>query len=296
MSSTIVGVISETIHRKLFTKMEVLPYPFSLILMSDIYPESEYGSYDTEMDQEIVFDHEEPSIDDWKESVMDFVLNNIPSFDLPSIPPTITQSGLERSRVITLCGRDVYVCPHEGCTRTHKSIDKLRCHLLSHNTLSYCGLCMKDVDLISSHVIEHSNEVIGCNKCDKFFVTRNPSFKHRQSPLDIRKHKRNCEGENHLRKYTCICGSISTSRERFKDHKSMCPRVNSNNGKIHTCECGSEYIVERAFLKHKIRCENATYKKEFRCVCGMMFRTRKGLTNHKGSCRTSINWKRVVTK
>lgn len=202
-------------------------------------------------------------------------------------------------------------CPH--CDYKGTNVVRLRRHFTLHTGKAYrCNMCdrsyTEEYKLKEHFQVKHEKSVhFKCQLCDREFTSKGGLKYHTRTI-----HKKDfaywcegcCKGFNYLQfyqahmnkhngpaQYKCnICNKEFTYLATLSMHRKSCvggaQQVNSL-----ACEmCGETFLNDNDLKEHTIT-EHCDVSR-FRCICGVEFRWRAGLDNHKAKCSDAIAQKK----
>lgn len=192
---------------------------------------------------------------------------------------------------------DFCICPQ--CEKSVRNTG-IRRHLLGHLNLPHkCGRCTiyfnTAAELEAHKVSKHMGEYI-CSYCGMKYRHRNSLNEHIQKQHEGTAKVFECEicgvrmcrqrhlddhmnTHKNLNPYTCSkCGKSYKNKCAYKRHSKNC-----GSSVKHACEqCGQLYTTTLGLRDHIKRCHEGRY--DFRCVCGVDFKTRSARCRHRQYC------------
>ena len=193
-------------------------------------------------------------------------------------------------------------CPH--CDYKGTNIVRLRRHFTLHTGKAYkCSICdrsyTEEYKLKEHFQVKHEKSVhFKCQLCDREFTSKGGLKYHTRTV-----HRKDfaywcegcCKGFNYLQfyqahmnkhngpaQYKCnVCNKEFTYLATLSMHRKTCVGAGQINSLA--CEmCGETFMNEKDLKEHTVT-EHFDVSR-FRCVCGVEFRWRAGLDNHKAKC------------
>ncbi|XP_045172803.2 zinc finger protein 729-like [Mercenaria mercenaria] len=203
-------------------------------------------------------------------------------------------------------------CPH--CDYKGTSVVRLRRHFTLHTGKAYkCSMCdrsyTEEYKLKEHFQVKHEKSVhFKCQLCDREFTSKGGLKYHTRTV-----HRKDfaywcegcCKGFNYLQfyqahmnkhngpaQYKCnVCSKEFTYLATLSMHRKSCV----GGGQINSlaCEmCGETFMNDKDLKEHTIT-EHCDVSR-FRCICGVEFRWRAGLDNHKAKCSDVLAQKKKL--
>lgn len=204
-------------------------------------------------------------------------------------------------------------CPH--CDYKGTNIVRLRRHFTLHTGKAYqCNMCNRsyteEYKLKEHFQVKHEKSVhFRCQLCDREFTSKGGLKYHTRTV-----HRKDfaywcegcCKGFNYLQfyqahmnkhngpaQYKCnVCSKEFTYLATLSMHRKSC--VGGGEVNSLACEMCGETFLNESDVKEHMMTEHCDVSR-FRCICGVEFRWRAGLDNHKAKCGEVIAQKKKLS-